>query len=247
MEENVNIHWAQDPDLLEEFVLIRMDAVQIERYRLHLKECSKCRELVEHEQIIAVGIKRHGRDQLRARLQQHLASEDRNPSGRQLFISLAAALVILAIGLSVIIYLAGPSGNDARLRTREVALGRSGQKGIWIHGVVISRKAPAAGRHAPSSAPQLKIFVIKDHDVRRTIVLRQLPAEESQKNAQSTGSNVKTLLEKNENGIVISMYQFPEEAQELMHATIEPVSADSLLVRCDGLTIAYHIPGGWRE
>jgi len=247
MEEHVIIHWAQDPDLLEEFVLLRMDAVQIERFRLHLKECSKCRELVEHEQIVAAGIKRHGRDQLRARLQQRLASDDRNPSGRQLFISLAAALVILAIGLSVILYIAGPSGSDARLRTREVALGSSEQKGIWIHGVVISRKAPAAGRHSPSSAPQSKTFVIKDHNVRRTIVLRQLPAEESQKNAQTTGRNVKTLLEKNENGIVISMYQFPEETQELTHATIEPVTADSLLVRCDGLTIAYHIPGGWRE
>lgn len=247
MEDHVNIHWAQDPDQLEEFVLSRMDAVQIERYRLHLKECSTCRGLVEHEQIVAAGIKRHGRDQLRARLQQRLASDERNLSGRQLFISLAAALIILAIGLSVILYIAGPSGNDARLRTREVALGRSEQKGIWIHGVVISRKTSAAGTHALSSAPQSKTFVIKDHDVRRTIVLRQLPAGESQKNAQTTGSDVKTLLEKNENGIVISMYQFPEEAQELTHATIEPVSSDSLLVRCDGLTIAYHIPGGWRE
>jgi len=247
MQEHLNIHWAQNSDAVEDFVLSRMDAAGLQRCRLHLAECSECRGLVEHEQVLVAGIKRHGRNQLRARLQQSLASDERNPSGRQLFISLAAALIILAIGLSAIIYIVGSSGKDAQLRTREVALATNEQKGIWIYGVVISRKAPAAGTHALSSASQSKTFVIKDHDVRCTIILRQLPADQSQEEAQMNADDVKTLLEKNENGIVISMYQLPGKVEELTHATIEPVSADSLLVRCDGLTIAYHIPGGWRE
>jgi hypothetical protein len=61
-------HFADDPDVLEQFVLGHLDQTTTAEHEKHLHDCEHCREAVRAERIIAAGIKRHGRDQLKQRL-----------------------------------------------------------------------------------------------------------------------------------------------------------------------------------
>jgi hypothetical protein len=93
-------HFAQDQELLEEFVLGRLDQESDARCREHLRACETCRQAVQAEQSVAAGIKRAGRDRLKKRIAMLAleAAPRRVPWPHVL--SVAAVLLIL-IGIGV--------------------------------------------------------------------------------------------------------------------------------------------------
>jgi len=68
MSQLNNFHWTADEDLLERFVLNRVEPQVRGGLEAHLLECEECRRAVLAEQQIAAGICRAGREALKARL-----------------------------------------------------------------------------------------------------------------------------------------------------------------------------------
>ena len=67
-----NEHWTLDEELLAEYVLGRLSVSQREACSRHLASCAECRKRLEDEQLLAAGVHRAGRDDLKARLRQRL-------------------------------------------------------------------------------------------------------------------------------------------------------------------------------
>ena len=93
-------HFAEDPGLLEEFVLGRLDRMSTERYEEHLRTCEVCREAVDEERMIAAGAKRYGRDQLKERLRARMGE---GPTRRVPWphVLSAAAILVILIGIGI--------------------------------------------------------------------------------------------------------------------------------------------------
>ena len=67
-----NEHWTLDEELLAEYVLGRLSDSQREACSRHLASCAECRKHLEDEQLLAAGVQRAGRADLKARLRQRL-------------------------------------------------------------------------------------------------------------------------------------------------------------------------------
>lgn len=72
MSQLNNIHWTDDEDLLERFVMNRLEAVEREKLDAHLRECAQCQGAVQAEQQLVAGVRRSGRDELKARLRERV-------------------------------------------------------------------------------------------------------------------------------------------------------------------------------
>ncbi len=101
--ENMEIsdqHFAEDPEVLEDFALGRLDRDTLARCEEHLRACETCRHAVYVERIMAAGIKRAGRD----RLKERLGMLSGMPSRRQIpwphVLSVAAVLLVL-VGVGI--------------------------------------------------------------------------------------------------------------------------------------------------
>ncbi len=117
-------HWTHDGDLLEHFVLGRLPEDQHTTFTRHLQSCPDCRKRVEDERIIAAGIRRSGRADMKVRLRQRLgltadqqhadervaaATEKpaRSPSPRRsgrawMYTAAAAACVVIITGVGLL-------------------------------------------------------------------------------------------------------------------------------------------------
>lgn len=105
-----NQHWTNDPDLLERFVLNRLESVRREELENHLKTCEQCRIAVREEQELAAGVRHLAREEFKAKLKQGLQAE---PVREIPWFQLAAAAAMIVILIGVGIY------NDWFTRFRE--------------------------------------------------------------------------------------------------------------------------------
>ncbi len=99
MKTNI-LHWTENPELLEQYILgniLQEERVVLEK---HLQECEQCKTLVTQELSLAEGIRAYGRKKMKGKLAQHIERENRNPLQRYL-VSLAAAVVIMIGGIAV--------------------------------------------------------------------------------------------------------------------------------------------------
>ncbi|MGH2567999.1 MAG: hypothetical protein ACRDGA_06635 [Bacteroidota bacterium] len=104
MSEPRNIHWTRDPELLEQFVMHRVDKTRRTKLEAHLLQCEECQLAVWNEQRLVLGIKRVGRDELKARLKERLAATQAEPvkvSIPWVQIASAAAVIVLVAGLGI--------------------------------------------------------------------------------------------------------------------------------------------------
>jgi hypothetical protein len=93
-------HFSADPEILEEYVLDRLDPSMRRHVEDHLRTCKQCRRAVDEERLLAAGVRRFGRNELRRRL----AGRRESAVGRRVrwhqVLAAAAVLVALA-GVSV--------------------------------------------------------------------------------------------------------------------------------------------------
>jgi hypothetical protein len=96
----LNLHWTDDEDLLARFVLNRVEAAEREQLEAHLRSCERCRRAVEAEQLLAAGIRKAGRDQLKARLRERVVPRKKfEVTWYQVAGAAAAIVVLVSIGL----------------------------------------------------------------------------------------------------------------------------------------------------
>ncbi len=70
----MSTHWSDDTELLERFVLNRLEPAKRQELEAHLRSCETCQHAVRTEQELVAGVRRLGRDELKARLKHRLAS-----------------------------------------------------------------------------------------------------------------------------------------------------------------------------
>jgi hypothetical protein len=99
--ETAGRHFAEDIEELEGFVLGRLDQAAQARCEEHLRTCESCSQAVLVERIVAAGVKRAGRDQLKDRLRMLTGLPSRRGIPWPRVISIAAViLIIVGFGVS---------------------------------------------------------------------------------------------------------------------------------------------------
>ncbi|HEX9829614.1 MAG TPA: zf-HC2 domain-containing protein [Bacteroidota bacterium] len=104
MPTSPNIHWTQDVELLEQFILHRVEGARRKELEAHLLTCEECQHAVRDEQQLVLGIKRVGRDEMKARLKQrvHAKSSETTPrSAPWVRIASVAATLVVVFGLGI--------------------------------------------------------------------------------------------------------------------------------------------------
>lgn len=94
MADETRKHWTDDEDLLARFVLGKLDAGEASSLQQHLEECARCAEAVRAERVIAAGLKRAGREELKQRLAHRLGQRSWQFNWYQAA-GIAAAVVLL--------------------------------------------------------------------------------------------------------------------------------------------------------
>lgn len=91
-------HFSENPDQLESYVLGRLDAPTMASCAAHERECRTCHDAVAHERELAAGIRRAGRNALKARIAMNAT-----PTSRDLWPAIlsAAAVVVVMIGVGI--------------------------------------------------------------------------------------------------------------------------------------------------
>jgi len=95
-----NEHWTDDAELLERYVLQRVEQDQREKLESHLNACMQCRAAVDEEMHLAAGIRRAARAELKARLRQTVTAE-RVIALPWIRLATAAAIVVILVGVGI--------------------------------------------------------------------------------------------------------------------------------------------------
>ncbi len=94
-------YWIDDPEMVEKYVLNQISEEEKKRLDAEILDCEPCKEKLQQEMEIATGIRRYGRDIMKARLRKKLSRERASQFFQYQYIGLAAAVVIIAIGIGV--------------------------------------------------------------------------------------------------------------------------------------------------
>ncbi len=99
MSDNSKKYWTDDPELVEKYILNKLSAEEKKRMDAEIADCEPCQVKLQEEIEILAGIRRHGRDIIKAKLRKKLQRERSSQFFNYQYIGLAAAVLIIAIGL----------------------------------------------------------------------------------------------------------------------------------------------------
>lgn len=125
MVNQENIHWTEDPELLARYALDHVDESQRRLLDDHVAACSYCRDAVRKERELAAGIRLSGRERLKARLRERVKAEEPNFLRRYQLVSLAAAVVVIFIGLGFFRFYFGSFEWPTKFSSRKYILRQS--------------------------------------------------------------------------------------------------------------------------
>ncbi|HAL55784.1 MAG TPA: hypothetical protein DCP63_04725 [Bacteroidetes bacterium] len=95
-----DLHWTLDSELLDRYVLRKLEVNERAKLDAHLRECEQCAQNVRAEQKLVAGVRSLGRDQLKARLGKRLGREESRRISWTQAVGIAAAVVFLvSIGI----------------------------------------------------------------------------------------------------------------------------------------------------
>lgn len=95
-----NQHWTDDVELLETYVLNRLDPTHRHELEKHLATCNHCRAAVRQEQLLVAGVRREARQDLKKRLRHRLSEEPvRTISWTR--VAAVAAVVVILLGIGI--------------------------------------------------------------------------------------------------------------------------------------------------
>jgi len=295
MDSNQSPHWTDDSDLLDRYVLERLGQPELADLQQHLRECERCQHIVQDERDLLAGITLSGREKMKELLRESLKKEEANVFQRYQLVSLAAAVMVILVGLGVFRYYVGSIEWPVRFSSKTYVVKQgtrdssaaseqkeeplpsqaenpasgdlTGGNGsgraagtFWLIGrVIIIPESKGDERLAArtedgetgqkSSLDGSRKFSIQRNGVSQIITVRQrssdfLPASHSKKSPDNR--TIETLVEKNPQGLSLTLFRdtlFLDS--QIQHASIEPVTEDSLIVNVANERIAYRIPGGW--
>jgi hypothetical protein len=98
--ESKNIHWAENEEVLEQFVLGRLDPTELAQLEKHLQDCGPCRMLVANERELIAGIRLAGRESMKLRL-AHRITQRQSPRASWYRVAGVAAGIVLLVTVGV--------------------------------------------------------------------------------------------------------------------------------------------------
>ncbi len=101
MNDPAREHWTEDEELLRAYILGRIPDEERARLRGHLSVCTRCREVENRERLLAAGVRRLGREQLRASLRRNLGTTQ---AARIPWLRIAAAAAVVVIAGGVLLF-----------------------------------------------------------------------------------------------------------------------------------------------
>ena len=101
MTDQNDIHFADDEDLLGRYVLGSLPEDERARLDIHVATCQACARAVHQERLLAAGIKRQGRDELKQALRARLAASKTGVPWPKI---LAAAALVAILGGAGVYY-----------------------------------------------------------------------------------------------------------------------------------------------
>lgn len=93
-------HWTEDDEVLDRYVLGRIDPAAKRVLDEHLETCAQCQVTVRRAQELLAGIRRLGRDELKTRLARRLEGAVR-PTVPWPHVISAAAVLVIAVGVAI--------------------------------------------------------------------------------------------------------------------------------------------------
>jgi len=166
MEKTEDIHWTENEEQLERFVLNRLSPGERRELEDHLRTCEACQRAVRDERTLAAGIRALGRDQLKTRVKQRLPIKQPQQVPWQRLVGVAAVLFVL-VGIGIHNGWFASRGKDEVMATDEKNLqegerplsfadrGKSGQEESKSREFV-RREPPAPATHAEGPAGRLQ-------------------------------------------------------------------------------------------
>jgi len=100
-------HWTDDADVLDRYVLGRLEEAERALLDRHLSGCGQCLKKVRAERELAAGIKLAGREKLKTALRRSLKTDEANIFQRYQLIGLAAAVLVVLVGLGIFRFYSG--------------------------------------------------------------------------------------------------------------------------------------------
>jgi hypothetical protein len=347
MKESEKKYWTEDPELVEKYVLGLISASEKERLDIEIADCEPCKAKLREEMEVAAGIRRYGREMMKARLRTKLKRERASQYYSYQYVGLAAAVVIIAIGIglyqiwfsdlvapkqfrqqeivltpkhdSAVEKSMSPQNNEqgppsqnlaeqretAKRKKKDFAdeqisnppsqissgassdqlqqappaaaladAGESnsskGSSAIWLIGKVVMVTAQLEAMSQSESKMEISKRIDKQAAKERSsetavsgkmiavrrakdegIVLQQrsindLPSDRFQQRPIRR-HEVETLLEKNEHGISLTLFDDSVKESDLQEAVVETFTDDSLVVSLPNQRIAFRLPSGWNS
>jgi anti-sigma factor RsiW len=127
MDNQENIHWTDDPELLERYALGHIEDAQRRLLDDHLAVCDACRTAIRREKDLADGIRLAGRQRLRERLRDRIKMAEPNFLRRYQLASLAAAIIVVSIGIGFFRFFFGSFEWPSKFSSRKYVLTQSPQ------------------------------------------------------------------------------------------------------------------------
>lgn len=125
MDNQENIHWTDDPELLARYALGHIEDAQRGLLDDHLVICDVCRTAVRREKELAAGIRLVGRHHLKERLRARIKMPEPNFLRRYQLASLAAAIVVISIGIGFFRFYFGSFEWPTKFSSRDYVLKQS--------------------------------------------------------------------------------------------------------------------------
>jgi hypothetical protein len=233
-------HWATNPDMVEAFVLHRLEEQEMPVLTAHLEQCGECRHHVQVEKDLIAGIRRYGRMKLKYRIEQQIHSTQGKRYDWTQAVSIAAAIIFMFGTVFAVRALVDFGQNKNRTREIVVNTNKPLQRALWITGrvTITTRQYTGITPHRSNR------FIVKKGDIAQTILIQHAMLSELPYTQPSDDTvSIRTFLERTSRGLQLTLYT--DEIADSSLTGVEPVTDDSLIVFYRDMQIAFHIPGGW--
>lgn len=94
-------YWTDDPEMVERYVLGAFSAEEMARMDAEIADHQPGKDLLHGEMEIAAGVRRHGRDRMKAELRKRLNRERTSQFYSYQYIGMAAAVLMIAVGIGL--------------------------------------------------------------------------------------------------------------------------------------------------
>ncbi|MBW7888334.1 MAG: hypothetical protein H3C35_08240 [Bacteroidetes bacterium] len=94
-------YWTDDPELLEQYILGKLSPEEKAQRDAEIADCEPCRKKLQQETAFIAGIRRRGREEMKISLRKKLREKQPGRMIQYNSIALAAAVVIIAVGIGM--------------------------------------------------------------------------------------------------------------------------------------------------